>query len=469
MALIKNPLSGGGGGGGSISVVNGIIEQYKAVSGTIDANTFVEFVNSEAPGAGEDTKLSDTTYGGNMVSAVSLGNNKVLVVHNGDGRFDTSHVYGVVVTISGVAITYGTDTQICQNYLDNYGYNRLSAVLVSQNKVFIAHPRKYSNSVALYGIVVTISGDTITVGTDSLLSASQNGGTDVISASLISESKIFIAHNIDNSISNSNSRLAGVVIIVSGTTINIASSDIQLSTTYFAGGGVSATLVDTNTVFVGHNGSTSTSSSGIRCYGVIASISSTNTITAGTDTQLMNAGATYHNFYTAVTLTNGNVFLVSTGGGNSNARYLVASIASTTITVEQAAQLAAYSWGENSAGAVVLPSGVDVFVSHQASDNTLSAVVVTIEGSTVTIGNDTTMSSITWSGGANSSPAVVGNNVFVAHPVTGNILYGVVSDLSQIYRVRPATSAPKMLGLTAGSLTDTTAGGVWVLNTNESE
>ena len=72
-------------GGGSSDVVNGIIRQYLATTGTIDANTFVEFVN--------DTQLSNGFTSYQAASAVLVDTNKVFVAHGSSGLLYRYSVY----------------------------------------------------------------------------------------------------------------------------------------------------------------------------------------------------------------------------------------------------------------------------------------------------------------------------------------------------------------------------------------
>ena len=232
LATAINSISGGG---GSVEVVNGIIANFKATSSTIDANTFVEFVNTITKGT--DTRLSTVSSSYQYASAVLVDTNKVFIAHR-----NGSYLYGMVCEISGTTITAGTDTQLST---ESNSYQYASAVLVDTNKVFIAH---YGSSGTLYGIVCTISGTTITAGTDTQLST-ESASYQYASAVLVDTDKVFVAHR------SSSNYLNGVVCAISGTTIT-AGTDTLLSsgtnTYYYA----SAVKLDTNKVFIAHgNGS----------------------------------------------------------------------------------------------------------------------------------------------------------------------------------------------------------------------
>src|SRR5690606_24301336 len=92
----------------SSNVVNGIIKQYKASSTTVSANTFVEFVNDGdfGTGIGDNTEL--VSVGGNAeLYAVMVEQDKAIVFY-----VASSKLCGVVCTISGTTITVGTETQL---------------------------------------------------------------------------------------------------------------------------------------------------------------------------------------------------------------------------------------------------------------------------------------------------------------------------------------------------------------------
>ena len=330
-------------GGGSADVVNGIIEYYKANSGTISANTFVEFINGslkESISTGNQVELTSGTSAGNA-SAVLINTDKVFVAYR-----NGNYLYGVVCTISGTTITVGTDIQLSTI---NYAYDYVSAVDLGTDKVFIAH----RNGSYLYGVVCTISGTTITVGTDTQLSTSSSSYF-YISAVALGTDKVFVAHQVSLS---PGYRLYGVVCTISGTTITVG-TDTQLSTnTTNSNAYISATSVASNVVLVAH---------GIQpyLYGVVCTISGT-TITVGTDTQLSTKLGTAGHI-SAVALGLSTAFIYA--GGQS----VVCTISGTTITVETEE----YTWTGYYASAVVLDSN-RVFITGQPNGEARLANVAT--------------------------------------------------------------------------------------------
>ena len=223
----------------NLAMVNGIIESYKVTAGgNISAGDFVSYVNEFSRDI-SDASLATTSKAAYVISAVALSDSKVFIAHSYRSYY---YLYGMVCTISSTTITAGTDTQLStQAYSGNAS---ISAVALSDSKVFIAHNR--DSDYYLYGMVCTVSGTTITAGTDTQLSTETYSGA-VISAVALSDSKVFIAHSY-----GSYYYLNGMVCTVSGTTIT-AGSDTSLVTTSDAGFVISAVALSDSKVFIAHS------------------------------------------------------------------------------------------------------------------------------------------------------------------------------------------------------------------------
>lgn len=128
----------------------------------------------------------------------------MFIAHHDSGY---GRLYGMLCTITGTTITVETNVQLSS---DNYSGNAISAVKLDEGKVFIAH--SYGSNYYLYGMVCTISGTTITKGTDTQLDSNVNTGK-TISVIAINESKVFIVFP------RSNPWLYSVVCTISGTSI----------------------------------------------------------------------------------------------------------------------------------------------------------------------------------------------------------------------------------------------------------
>ena len=286
--------------------LNDVIEEFKYVykGQEVKAGDFVNYIEGIASkvdyGESVDTQLSTNNYTGYTISAVQLDENRIFIAHNYDSTY--YDLYGIVVTINGATISVGTDTAIGTG-----NGTRISAVKLDDNKVFIAHC--YDGG-RLCAIVVTISGETITAGTYTQLNTNSYAG-DEISAVLLPNGNVFIAHSY-----GSNYYLYGMVVSISGTTIT-AGSDTALVSSSYAGSTISTCLLPNGNVFIAHSYGSS-----YYLYGIVCSISGT-TITKGSDTQLTNNTNGEETAVSVQPLSNGNVFIVYT---YSSRRYLYGMI-----------------------------------------------------------------------------------------------------------------------------------------------
>jgi len=425
------------------NIVNGIIEQYKAETSTISANTFVEFINKTTIDTiGNDTQLSNGTYSYEYASAVALNENKVFVAH----RY-SNYLYGIVCTISGTTITTGTDTQL-STYYSSYDY--ASAVALSEDKVFIAHSGGGSNessSSYLYGIVCNINGTTITYGTDTQLST-EISSHQYASSVKLSENKVFIAHR-------NGSYLGGIVCTISDTTIT-AGTDVTLSTGSVSYQYASAVALNDSKVFIAHR-------SGDYLYGIVCTIDDT-TITKGTDTKLSTGTGSYQNV-SAVALSEDKAFFAHSSNSSSMYLYaMVCTISGTSIVTSSEYTLSSIA-GSYSYVSVSKLNKDKVFVTYRggSSNYYLSGVICNINGNSINKGTEAQLSTGSNSHAYTSSVALSEDKVFVAHASdnSNHYLNGVVCNQLKD-TIQEATT--KINGLTKTQCTTSTAGDVWILD-----
>jgi hypothetical protein len=148
----------------------------------------------------------------------------------------------MVVSISGTTITKGSDT----NLSNNAGHNGLyiSALTLDNGNVFIAH--SYNSNDILCGTVCSISGTTITPGETINLTATSHSGSS-ISAVKINKNLVFIAHAYSNDY-----LLYGSVCKIDGTTIT-KYTVTELNASAMSGRQTSSLLLDNGTVFLAHS------------------------------------------------------------------------------------------------------------------------------------------------------------------------------------------------------------------------
>ena len=155
MVLIKNPLSGGGGGGGDI--VNSIVQEYQASTSDVEAGTFVEFVNT----IGDRTQFDGS---GTSISAeaVALEDGKVFVAFRKATYGDR---YAVIATISGGAVSFGTEVLLSTNVTQSYANTYVDASPDKTKVLVFWRAKNNLNAVICCGV----SGATITVGAEATL------------------------------------------------------------------------------------------------------------------------------------------------------------------------------------------------------------------------------------------------------------------------------------------------------------
>ena len=439
----------GGTGGGSI--VNAVIEQYKAETSTISANTFVEFVNHYI----DNTLINaSTAYDyASTTSAVLIDTNKVFIAHGDANGF----LKGIVCTINNSTITTGTDTTIVGVLNSSYG---TSAVLIDTNKVFIAHSSS-GESGTLQGIVCTISDLTISTGGDTPLGTTSY--SSYASAVKISTNKVFIAHDGGSS----TRRLKGIVCTVSGTTITKGSVS-TLSNSTGSSLYASATLVGDNLVFISH----SNNNSDKKLNGTFCDIFGT-TITANSNYSLSNISNSSYGMSVCIDQTNHKVFIAHRYGEYTNDGHLNGMICTVvpndTITLETDVRLVLRSVSNISAIKII---DNKVFVAYGRTNYRLNGIVCTINNSTISAGTSVTLNSTNDSSYGTSAVLIDTNKVFIAHrsDSTNKYLNGMVintpnTDITSDNKTITA-STNKIDGVTKTEATTSTDGDVWVLDIN---
>ena len=142
-------------GGGA--KINGIIEQYKVQAGaTISAGDFVSFVNSW----GTRGNLAASGSYMNGCSAVELGDNKLLFFYS-----NNSYAMAAVITLSGSAFTIATPVQISAQPRSG---TIIRPLMLSSGNILVSYYDDSTNEY-LYCVVLSVSGTTITVGTEVLV------------------------------------------------------------------------------------------------------------------------------------------------------------------------------------------------------------------------------------------------------------------------------------------------------------
>ena len=426
MAMIKNPITVIQKGG---DIVNGIIEEYKSSSGTIDADTFVEFVKK----VGEDTRLTDYSLYtvSTNTSTVRLDDDRVFVVFARTSK----EVYGVVCTISGSTITAGNPVLL---FGEAYSGGSPSAVLLANDKVFVSG----CSATGVECAVCTISNTTITVGSTKTIAVV--GVTPVTSAVGIGAEKVFVIYTFGGAI-------RGVICTISGTDVTVGNykqivgvTPCQVSMVFDESG---------ERVFMAYS-----RDSDYCPYAVVCTISNT-TFTPGTAKQIASTESMTD--VVTTTMVEANKVLVTHMIG-TYAYGIVCTMSGRTISLGADTKLPVRAFNSF---AVPLDTNRILFI-HGASAGSyaLNAATCTVSGTTITTGNDTQLSAALDSSESASAVLLSGGRVFIAHNngESGN-LYGIVLR-PEIDEQTIKPSETRIDGLTKTECKDTTAGKVWVLN-----
>ena len=306
-------------------------------------------------------------------------NNKVVIAYRdkGNSNYGTS----IVGTVSGTSISFGSESVF--EYANSYP---ISATFDSTNQKVVIAYQDYANSYYGTAVVGTVSGTSITFGTPVVFDS--GGLADQISATYDSSNqKIVIAYR-DGGNSNYGTAIVGTV---SGTSISFGSSVVFDSTNTEL---ISATFDSTNNKVViayqDYNNSQ---------YGnvVVGTVSGTS-ITFDSPT-IFNSAGTY---YTSAVYdsTNNKVVIAYMDNGNSN--YGTAAVFSITgVSIPSVGSATVFESGFSQYVSGTYDSTNNkVVIAYQDQDNSSygTAVVGTVSGSSITFGTPVVFDSADISG-----------------------------------------------------------------------
>ena len=249
--------------------INGIIEDYYVYAGEkVSAGDFVEFIN----GIASSTK--ETSVDTLITSSVETDYMFPVLLSNGNvficyGTRVGSTLYGMVCSVEGAKIVPGTQTTLSTQAGAGQVF---SAELLSNDNIFIAYRHgNTSKERYLYGMTVEVEGTTLTVKNTKQLASGTYAGYYglVIKTILIDTDKIYVAHSYQN-----NYALAGLVVSVSSSLSITTGTDVEVGG--FGNGSnieMYLGLLEPNKVFIACGESD-------ELYGYIAQVSNT-TISLG--------------------------------------------------------------------------------------------------------------------------------------------------------------------------------------------
>ena len=186
---------------------------------------------------GTFTTISTMANSGNAISPTLLHDGKVFVAH----RQGYERLAGTILTVSGTTISKGTTTILSEAGYSGY---EVSAQTLPSGKVFIAHSFNASYYY-LYGMICSVSGTSITAGTDTVLKEASNSGR-YISTAVLPDGKVFVGHS-----ESSTNYLNGMICSISDATIT-AGTDVSLIPVQLAGFYFSTCLLQSGNIFIAH-------------------------------------------------------------------------------------------------------------------------------------------------------------------------------------------------------------------------
>ena len=328
--------------------------------------------------------------------------------------------------INGVASTTtksGFSSSIISSEDDSYRY---SATLLDESRVFVAHNfcANSSNQNYLYAVVCTISNGSLSKGTTVTLSTTNRSGY-MSTVSKLQDGRVLIAHT-----STTNWDLYGAICSINGTSITL-DCDIGLGKTINTYAKLRSISWGSNEVLITYDG----------IKGMVCSVSST-TITQGTEITLVKS-ANYHQ--ELILLPSGYIFMPHSG--SSSYAYLYGALLSVSGTTVSAVRTSAINSSLRGSGIGLGATVLDntrVFISHSDSDNgTIYGIICTISGTTITKGTDTQLATeINSSSGNGTQSVLLGDGrVLVYHSLgDSSCLYGLGCVVSGTTITSSATS-----------------------------
>jgi hypothetical protein len=139
-----------------------------------------------------------------------IDSSRALVVYTHSSGF----VYGIVLSISGTTVTANTETQLFASTITAY-----ELVKLDSTRFLIV----YNRSGLIYGRVITVSGTSISIGTEYSVSSSTTGTTE-ISGALISTDKVLLAVNGSSNATYTLAVSISGTVITAGTRLTIRST-----------------------------------------------------------------------------------------------------------------------------------------------------------------------------------------------------------------------------------------------------
>lgn len=420
-------------GGGAGGVINAVIDEFLSVSGDISANSFVEFFSQTS--SGTNTQCTTLEVTNSIVRGCVLNNSKAfLLIANGND----SSLYGVVLNLSGTSITVGSSVKVGDKAL-------CGCATIDEGRVFIAYNNANDQRTVR---VLTISGTSISAGTALTVDVSGDSPDRFIPI-VMPNGYVYLV------ISDVLKGVQGVLFKVSGTTITVSRGTHAVgANTSGTGAPCAAVRLDDNRIFVYYIYWTGEqTSTNRRQRGVVVTISN-GAASVGTVTELSNL----YNYVSSVSVckvSDNKVMCVFDDPNTGKAMHaFIVNVSGSTLSVGSRYTIrSGVSSSSKSIGqyAVRLRDGICAI----ASVNSATLYFVSIVGTEIEVIN-----SISYSSTIRGGELIVtnGGKILVISTNSGTPYTQIIKYVNGI---RP--SITQINGLTRTIATTTKPGKVWVL------
>lgn len=285
------------------SATNNMVIQVGTISGTTISWADAQFIQSS--GGTID----------NMINAVLLDTDKIFVYYTTQSGL--AHVQGCVVTISGTTPTIGTLTSLLPDIGSSCDATALTVAVLTTSTVFVSY-RITSGGSTTNGVILSISGTTITVGTPAVII--NTGSVSAPSVSQYTAGKILITYGIS-------SEPETAIVNYSGTTIGTIGPQHTLesgaSVVIYSNMGCA---IDSSSVLAVY----STSGISARMSAIVLTLSG-NTVTVNTRYTIVNSEV-YSSWVSKLNATQFMVTYHKTSSSSSTLYGMVLTVSGTTIT-----------------------------------------------------------------------------------------------------------------------------------------
>lgn len=349
--------------------LNGIIREYEVNAGaSVSAGDFVEFVNK--CGAGEFH--TGTT---NYLSACKLDNSRVLVAYQDGGN--SSYGTAAVLTIDDTKISMGAEF-VFNNSTTSY----ISVCALTDSKAVVAYSDG-SNSSASSAIVLTIDGTNISAGEKVNINSIRTLSTAIVG---LTESKALVFTSYYNWATSCYGM--AYLLTINGTTISVSSSKaISSSGKYCQVHRICASKITDSSVIFSYEQMENSNASYCSDYlraGVLA-IDESNNLSVGSIVDIAKS--------TSGSYANSRDFYSSLCVLNENKALIVYNRASDNFLCGEVLSISGLAIGRGSATAFTEQAITQSYISVAALSETKalvayygSAVVLTIDGTTISAG-----------------------------------------------------------------------------------